>query len=119
MGLDVDSAWAGISRDIDELTTDTFGWVILLSFCLLPVGSLILLVFRRWIAVLPLLGWLALLGARFLYYATDWFSPVSGGTASLVFLLVLFGWIILVAAAFTPQRRRSDRTTPNTTWIGR
>jgi hypothetical protein len=115
VGLDFDSAWAGISRDIDELTMDTFGSVMLLSFCLLPVASLMLLVFRRWIAVLPLLGWLALLGAWFLYYATDWFSPVSGATASVVFLLVLLGWFMLIAAAFTTHRRRSDATTSSTT----
>jgi hypothetical protein len=115
VGLDLDSAWAGMSRDIDELKMDAFGWVMVLSFSLLPLASLILLAFRRWIAVLPLLGWLALLVLWVLYYATDWFPPISGGSAILVFVAVLVGWFILFTAAFTPSRRRSNTMTSRTT----
>jgi hypothetical protein len=115
VGLDLDSAWAGMSRDIDELKMDAFGWVMLLSFSLLPLGSLILLAFRRWIAVLPLLGWVALLVLWVLYYATDWFPPISGGSVILVFVAVLVGWFILLSAAFTPSRQRSNTMTSSTT----
>jgi hypothetical protein len=82
VGLDLDNAWAGMNRDIEELKMDAFGWVMLLSFSLLPLASLILLAFRRWIAVLPLLGWLALLVLWVLYYATDWFRPSAEGQRS-------------------------------------
>jgi hypothetical protein len=115
VGLDLDNAWAGMNRDIEELKMDAFGWVMLLSFSLLPLASLILLAFRRWIAVLPLLGWLALLVLWVLYYATDWFPPISGGSAILVFLAVLVGWFILLTAACTPSRRRSNTMTSSTT----
>jgi hypothetical protein len=32
VGLELDNAWAGMSRDIDDLKMDAFGWVMLLSF---------------------------------------------------------------------------------------
>ena len=115
VGLDLDNAWTGISRDVDELRMDTVGWVMLLSFALLPLASLILLGFRRWIAVFPLLGWLALLVLWVLYYATDWFPPISGGSAILVFFAILVGWFMLLTAAVMPSRRRSNTMTSSTT----
>jgi hypothetical protein len=115
VGLDLDNAWAGMSRDIDELRMDTFGWVMLFSFALLPLASLILLGFRRWIAVVPLLGWLTLLVLWVLYYATDWFPPISGGSAILVFFAILVAWFMLLPAAFRPSRRRSNAMTSSTT----
>jgi hypothetical protein len=40
----------------------------------------------------------------FLYYATDWFGPVSGGVTGLVLLLLIGGWFVLGVAATFPRR---------------
>jgi len=66
---------------------------------------------RRWLALLPLAGWVGLVVAWFLYYATDWFGPVSGGAAGLVFLLIVGGWMMLgVASTVRRDARRSTQS---------
>ena len=40
----------------------------------------------------------------FLYYATDWFGPVSGGVVGLIFLLLIAGWFVLGLAVTFPRR---------------
>lgn len=103
-----------MGRDLDELTSGAlsgaFGTTFLMLFFSLPVAALILVVARRWIAIFPLVGWLALVVAWFLHYATDWLPPVTegGGAAGLVLLLLLAGWVVLVVGAFVPSRPAAD-----------
>lgn len=85
------------------------GWTFLVLLIALPVASLIFVLARRWIALIPLLGSMALFAAWFLYYATEWLPPVSGGAVSLVFILVLAGWGLLVVAAVVGRRPRLPR----------
>ena len=101
-----------MGRDLHELTTvdGTFGLILVVLFFSLPVASVLALAARRWIAVVPLLGWIALFASWFAYYATDWIGPVSGSAAGLVLLLVLAGWTVLVVALFVPERRAANST---------
>ena len=88
-----------------ELWVDGFGQALVVLFLTLPLASLILLVKRRWVAVVPLATSLSLFALWFLYYATDWFAPVSAGVAGVVLAVVLLGWIGVWAAMFVPPRR--------------
>jgi hypothetical protein len=94
-----------MGRDLEEFAQEGgLGWTFLVLFFSMPVVALLLLVVRRWIAVIPLTGWAALNVAWFLYYATDWFGPVSGGAVGLVFLLLVGGWVLVLVAAAAPHR---------------
>lgn len=108
MGLDFGTAWELMGRDIDEILREgAIGWFFVVLFCSMPFVTLILLFRRHWLALLPLIGWLALIVAWFSYYATDWFGPVSGAVAGLVFLLTISGWVVLIIAA-TMRRDELD-----------
>jgi hypothetical protein len=90
-----------MSRDLEDFTTvgGALGWTFLVLLFGLPVASLLLVLARRWIALVPLIGSFALFAVWILYYATEWFPPVSGATAGLAFLLVLAGWAMLAVAS--------------------
>ena len=93
-----------MSRDLEEITREgALGWTFLVLLFALPAASLIVVLARWWIAVIPLLGSLALLAGWFLYYATDWLPVVSGSAVGLVFFLVLAGWALLVVAVVVPR----------------
>jgi hypothetical protein len=112
VGLDFGNAWELMGRDLDEFTQEGgLGWIFLVLFFSMPLAALLLVAARRWIALIPLTGWIALNVAWFLYYATDWFGPVTGAAAGLVFLLLVGGWVLLVVAAATPRRRAATDST--------
>lgn len=71
----------------------------------LPIASVLVLLLRSMLALVPLAISAFVFGLWFLYYATDWFSNPGQGAWMPVFLLVLFGWSLLVAAAFRPWKR--------------
>ncbi len=106
MTFDLESARDGMSRDLESFTTEdgALGWTFLLLVFALPIGSLILVLARRWVALVPLLGSLALIAAWFLYYATDLVPPVSGSATPLIFLYVLVGWGLLGVASIAKRR---------------
>jgi hypothetical protein len=111
VGLDFGNAWELMGRDLDEFTQEGgLGWTFLVLFFSMPVAAILLLVARRWIALIPLTGWIALNVLWFLYYATEWFGPVSGAAAGLVFLLLVGGWVLLAAAAVPRRRAATDST---------
>lgn len=114
MGFDLDAAREGMGRDLEELISGPlsgwFGTTFLVMFFVLPVAALLLLVFRRWLALLPLLVWLAYVALWFLYYAIGLFAPIDngGGLAGLTFLLLIAGWgVLLVTAARLLRRDRA------------
>jgi hypothetical protein len=109
VALDFDSARYGMARDVAEIWREGPGPALVVLFFALPVASLVLLLMRRWLALLPLTLSLALLALWFLYYATDWFGHVSGGVGGLVFAVVLFGWLGLWVAWFAPRMRPGTR----------
>ena len=112
MGLDFGNAWELMGRDLNEFTQEGgIGWIFLVLFFSLPLAALLMVLRRRWLALLPLAGWVGLVVAWFLYYATDWFGPVSGGAAGLVFLLIVGGWMMLgVASTVRRDARRSTQS---------
>lgn len=95
-----------MSRDLEAFTTEdgALGWTFLVLVFALPIASLILVLARRWVALVPLIGSLALFAAWLLYYATDWFPPVSGSATALVFIYVLAGWVFLGVASIVKRR---------------
>jgi hypothetical protein len=109
--LDFGNARLGISSDIYELrTAGAFGWTILSIAAALPVTALFLIVFARSVvAVIPLAIAAGLFGLWFLYYATDWFSNPGQGAWMPAFMLVLFGWGVLLYAIGRTLRRRAFR----------
>ena len=108
--LDVGSARWGIGRDIREfLDSGLFGAVVLGMTFGLPIGALILIALRRWVAVVPLLIWLGLMAAWFLYYATDWWANPGQAAWLPAFLLILIGWIIVITAFARVLRRHTAR----------
>jgi hypothetical protein len=93
----VNAAAEGVSRDVEELlAAGWFGIIVLAVIFGLPVGSLLALLFQRWLA---LVSFVISLGLGFLwvaYYATDWIGPQSGpGGAAVAVLLALLGWSFL------------------------
>ena len=105
-GLDVHEARWGIGRDLSEL--ESSGWVgrIVLALIFgLPVASLTLLFYRRWLAVVPLMASLACLSGWFLYYATDWWANPGLGGFAMVFVVHLAAWLFVPLAAFWPSIR--------------
>ena len=72
---------------------DGFGQILVVLFFALPLASLVLLARRSWLGVLPLAISIALFAEWFLYYATNWFGHVSGGSAVLILAVVLVGWL--------------------------
>ena len=110
MGLDFENAWELMGRDLNDVTQEGgIGWIFLVLFFSLPLVALLMVMRRRWLALLPLSGWIGLVAVWFLYYATDWFGPVSGGVAALVFLLTVGGWMMLGVAGTV--RRDASRST--------
>jgi hypothetical protein len=109
VGLDFGKAWELMGRDLNEFTQEGgLGWIFLVLFFSLPIAALLMVMRRRWLAFLPLAGWTGLVVAWFLYYATDWFGPVSGGLAGLVFLLIVGGWMMLVVAGTVRHNARGS-----------
>ena len=104
-GLDFGAARWGIGRDIEEMRADAFGWFLMGVVFGLPIASLLVLSLRCMLALVPLAISAFVFGLWFLYYATDWFSNPGQGVWLPVFLLVLFGWSLLVAAVFRPWKR--------------
>jgi hypothetical protein len=112
MALDLDDAWWGMRRDVSELASAAwFGWIVLSLVFGLPVASLALLLVRRWLAVVPLVGSFGLFSVWFLYYATDWWSNPGQGAWMPVVSIVLLGWLVLAAVASSALRssRRFSR----------
>lgn len=106
MTFDLEAARDGMSRDLEEFTTvdGALGWTFLVLVFALPIASLILVLARRWVALVPFIGSLALFAAWFLYYATDWLPPVSGSATALVFIYVLAGWLLLGVVSIVKRR---------------
>ena len=98
-----------MGRDVADLWSMGSARPLVVLFFALPLASLILLLMRRWLALFPLGISLALFALWFLYYATDWFEPVSGGVGGLVLAVVLIGWLGVWVAIFVPRMRRGAR----------
>ena len=110
MSLDFNAAADGMGRDLHEVwTSNIYGRGFLVLLFALPLASLLMLVKRRWLALVPLAGWLTSIVTWFLYYATEWIGPVDGAMLSVVFFLVLVGWLALGAATLWPDRVRKMR----------
>jgi hypothetical protein len=104
--LDLGEALWGIARDLQELTLyGPLGFVILAAIVGLPLGSILVLIWRRRVlALVPLAISALLFAAWVLYYATDWWStPGQGGSAYPAMLMAL-GWLLLVLAAHPRPR---------------
>lgn len=98
-GLDLEAAKSGISKDLDELIAEgVLGWVILGVAAALPLGSLLALMAKRWLALLPLTISIGLVCLWGLYYATNWWSNPGQGAWASVLGLVLLGWLLLIVA---------------------
>jgi hypothetical protein len=104
IGADLNAAVDGMSRDIDELFGA--GWLGLIALTVifgLPLASVLAILARRWLAVVPFTISLALGLLWAAYYATDWFGPKSGPEMlGLYLLLTLGGWSVLVMAITRP-----------------
>ena len=110
MNLDFNAAADGMARDLHEVwTSSIYGRGFLVLLFALPLASLVMLVKRRWLALVPLAGWLTFIVTWFLYYATEWIGPVDGAMLSVVFFFVLVGWLALGAATLWPNRVRKMR----------
>jgi hypothetical protein len=81
-------------RDIVELATfDWVGRIALIGFVLLPAVALRAVVRGNRLGWVSLGVWFALVAVWFLYYATDWWGPVSGPLAFWIGVLALgIGW---------------------------
>jgi hypothetical protein len=102
--LDLEAARSGISRDIDELVSEgVIGWTILVVGAGLPVVSLLALLLRRWLALIPLAISAAVFAVWVLYYATERWSNPGQGAWMPAFGVVLLGWLVLI---FAFARRR-------------
>jgi CHASE2 domain-containing sensor protein len=105
-GLDLAAAKWGISRDLDELASGgPIGMTILTVSASLPVLSLVALLRKRWMALVPLALSLGLFVVWGLYYATDWWANQGQGAWVPAFVFVLLGWLVLLAAIKPPGRR--------------
>ena len=98
-----------MGRDVADLWSIGSARPLVVLFFALPLASLVLLLMRRWLALFPLAISLSLFALWFLYYATDWFNPVSGGSGAVVFAVVLIGWLGVWAAIFVPRMHRRAR----------
>jgi len=78
--------------------------VVLVATVALPIVSLGLVVARRWLALVPLVGSLGIFAAWFLYYVTDWWTNPGQGVWLPAFLLVLVGWVCAGVAARGARR---------------
>jgi len=98
--LDFESARTGIGKDIRVFAeSGVFGWVALSVVFSLPAVSVVLLLRRRWLAVIPLALSLVLFSLWFAYYATDWWSNPGQGAWAPAFMLVLLGRFLVVVEA--------------------
>jgi hypothetical protein len=95
--VDFGAGLAGIERDLREFLAFPAGIPIVVLTVALPLVSLALLIRRRRLALVPLLISVALLAEWFLYYATDWWSNPGQGAWAPAFLLVLVGWLLVIA----------------------
>jgi len=94
--FDLAAARSGISRDIREVAEEgVLGWAALIVVFALPVASALLLAFRRWLALLPLVISFSVLAEWFLYYATDWWSNQGQGVWLPAMAVVLLGWFLV------------------------
>jgi len=104
-GLDLEAARSGISKDLDELIDEgARGWVLLGVAAGLPLASLLALMMKRWLALLPLAISIGLFCVWALYYATDWWSNPGQAAWAPASGLVLLGWVLLIVAVV--RRRR-------------
>jgi len=106
--FDFDAARYGIERDIDELLAEGWFGVIWLTITFgLPLVSLVALLARRWLALLPLALSIGLALSWVAYYATDWMGPPSGpGMFWLYSLITVTGWVILIPVLARPGPTR-------------
>lgn len=97
--MDMSAVASGIGSDVAGVARafGPVGWVLLALVFLLPVTSLLVALRGSKLAMVPLLGSVALLAAWVLYYAlARW--RLEAGAIIPFFGLVLVGWLVLVVA---------------------
>ncbi len=99
----------GITSDVTGVirTFGLLGWAMMLLTFALPLSSLLVLLRGSRLALIPLLGSIALLAAWVLYYLTSWWRLEAGAIIPF-FGSVLLGWAIL-AGALWRLRKASAR----------
>lgn len=106
MSVEAADALNGMWVDIVELAT--FDWVsrsALISFVALPVVSVVLVIKGHRVAWIPLGITAVLVAVWFLYYATDWWGPLSGPAAFwAVVLTLMVGWAVVIRRWITSLR---------------
>ncbi len=97
--MDFDAVVRGISTDVTRTiqVSGLLGWVMILLTLALPLSSFLVLLRGSRLALIPLLGSIALLGAWVFYYLTGWWRLEAGAIIPF-FGSVFFGWAILAVA---------------------
>ncbi|MDP8932502.1 MAG: hypothetical protein M3O70_29125 [Actinomycetota bacterium] len=93
------SVTRGIIRDVSQIIQvfGPLGWTLIVLTFALPLSSLLVSLRGSRLALIPLLGSVALLAAWVLYHATGRWRLEAGAVIAF-FGSLLFGWAILVVA---------------------